>query len=98
MLPRPERTRLASSSDSVPDITVTRGPLATTVEITGKFFGGGLVRRLVQFYENYPRIDFETELNDIPDLTVVVAEFPLAADVDEVRRAIPNGFSHGAWA
>ena len=29
---------------------------------------------------------------------MVVAEFPLAADVDEVRRAIPNGFSHGAWA
>jgi len=98
MLPRPERTRLASSSDSKPTIFVTRGPLATTVEITGKFFGGGLARRLIQFYENYPRIDFETELDDIPDLTVVVAEFPLAADVDEVRRAIPNGFSHGAWA
>ena len=98
MLPRPERTRLASSSDSKPTITVTRGPLATTVEITSKFFGGGPARRLIQFYENYPRIDFETELNDIPDLTVVVAEFPLAADVDEVRRAIPNGFSHGAWA
>ena len=94
----PERTRLASSSDFKPTITVTHGPLATTVEITSKFFGGGPARRLIQFYENYPRIDFETELNDIPDLTVVVAEFPLAADVEEVRRAIPNGFSHGAWA
>ncbi|HMD86091.1 MAG TPA: glycoside hydrolase family 38 C-terminal domain-containing protein [Terriglobia bacterium] len=98
MLARPGRTRLASSSDSKPTITVAQGPLATTVEIAGKCYGGGPVHRLIRFYENYPRIDFETELNDIPDLTVVVAEFPLAADVDEVRRAIPNGFSHGAWA
>ena len=98
MLPRPERTRLASSGDSKPTLTVTRGPLATTVEITSQFLGGSRVRRLIHFYENYPRIDFETELNDIPDLTVVVAEFPLAQDIEEVRRAIPNGFSHGAWA
>jgi len=98
MLPRPDRIRLGSSSDSQPTLTVTRGPLATTVEVAGKFFGGGLARRVIQFYDNYPRIDFETELNDIPNLTVVVAEFPLAADVDEVRRAIPGGFSHGAWA
>lgn len=95
---RPNRIRLASSSDSKPAINVSRGPVATTVEITGKFFGGGAIRRTIQFYENYPRIDFETELNDVPNLTVVVAEFPLAADVDEIRRAIPNGFSHGAWA
>ncbi|MBZ5561607.1 MAG: hypothetical protein LAP13_04220 [Acidobacteriia bacterium] len=98
MLPRPERIRLGSSSDSKPAVAVTQGPLAMTVEITNKFFGGGLARRSIRFYNNYPRIDFETELNDIPDLTVVVAEFPLAADVDEVRRAIPGGFTHGAWA
>jgi alpha-mannosidase len=98
MLPRPERTKVASSSDSPPTITVTQGPLATTVEITSRFYGGGPVRRLMQFYYKYPRIDFETELNDIPDRTVVVAEFPLAAEVEEVRRGIPNGFSHGAWA
>jgi hypothetical protein len=33
-----------------------------------------------------PRIDFETELNDIPDYTVVVAEFPLAGDCPEALR------------
>ena len=98
MLPRPGRTRLASSSDSKPSITVTQGSLATTVGITGPFFGGGPARRRIRFYDNYPRIDFETELNDIPNLTVVIAEFPLSADVAEVRRGIPNGFSHGAWA
>lgn len=98
MLPRPERTRLGTSSDSKPMISVTTGPLATIVEIRGKFFGGGDCRRSIQLYNEHPRIDFETELNDIPDLTVVVSEFPLSADIDEVRRAIPNGFSHGAWA
>jgi hypothetical protein len=29
---------------------------------------------------------------------VVVSEFPLAEDIAEVRRGIPCGFSHGAWA
>lgn len=98
MLARPGRTRLGSSSDSKPIIAVSQGPLATTVEIAGKFFGGGKARRTIRFYANHPRIDFETELNDIPDLTVVVAEFPLAADVEEIRRAIPGGFTHGAWS
>lgn len=98
MLPRPERTRLGTSSESKPEISVTSGSLATLVEIKSKFFGGGDCRRVIQFYNDYPRIDFETELNDIPDRTVVISEFPLSADIDEVRRAIPNGFSHGAWA
>jgi alpha-mannosidase len=50
------------------------------------------------FYNDYPRIEFETELNDIPDGTVVVAEFPLAKAVKEVRRGVPYGFSDAAWA
>ena len=33
------------------------------------------------------------ELNDIPNLTVVVAEFPLAKAPAEIRRGIPFGFS-----
>jgi hypothetical protein len=52
----------------------------------------------MRFYEDYPRIDFETEVEDIPDITVVVAEFPLADEITEVRRGIPSGFSHGAWS
>jgi hypothetical protein len=47
------------------------------------------------FHNGQPRIDFETELNDLPDRTVVVAEFPLAGPVREVRRGIPYGFSPG---
>src|SRR5450631_4464373 len=56
------------------------------------------VHRPRTFYQHNPRIDFETEVEDLPNLTVLVAEFPLAGNVDEVRRGIPFGFSHGAWA
>lgn len=98
MPPRPERNRLSSSSDHPSTIRVTKGAVALTVEATGTFYGGGAIRRLMRFYHDHPRIDFETELNDIPTHTVVVSEFPLAADVLEVRRGIPYGFSHGAWA
>jgi len=93
MLPRPERIRLASTGEFRPAITVTKGPLATTVEVESSFYGGGPCRRTVRFYQDCPRIDFETELNDIPDSTVVVAEFPLADEVTQIRSGIPNGFS-----
>lgn len=97
MPPRPERTRLATSSDKPSKIKVSEGPIATTIEATGTFYGGGLIRRVTRFYHAHPRIDFETELNDIPNFTVVVAEFPLAENVIEIRRGIPFGFSHGGW-
>jgi alpha-mannosidase len=96
--PRPERRRLASSSDFEVKLRVREGPLAVTVEAQSKFYGGGFCRRLTRFYKDYARIDFETELTDIPNLTVVLAEFPLAQSPQEVRRGIPFGFSHGAWA
>ena len=95
---RPDRTRLASSNDFKPKVTVTSGPLATIVEMTSEFYGGGQSRRTMRFYQDFPRIDFETDVQDIPDITVVVSEFPLAEDVVEVRRGIPGGFSHGAWS
>jgi alpha-mannosidase len=95
---RPDRTRLASSSDFKPTVNVSSGPLATTVELASDFYGGGPSRRVMRFYKDFPRIDFETEVQDIPNITVVVAEFPLAEDIEEVRRGIPCGFSHGAWA
>lgn len=98
MLARPDRVRVASSSDNPSTIQVRRGPLSTTVEVTGAFVNGGAIRRTVRFYENSLRIDFETELNDIPVHTVVVSEFPLADDILEVRRGIPFGFSHAAWS
>lgn len=97
MLVRAQRDRLATSSDAPVRITATRGPLCLTVIADGTFHGGGACRRLVRFYHDSPRIDFETTLNDVPDRTVVVSEFPLAQEVTEVRRGIPYGFTHGAW-
>ncbi len=98
MPPRPERLRLATSSDHPSTVQLRRGPVAYTIEVQGSFYGGGVIRRIVRLYHESPRIDFETELNNIPDYTVVVAEFPLAAEVPEIRRGIPYGFSHGAWS
>ncbi|MGA7409177.1 MAG: hypothetical protein WBW33_01760 [Bryobacteraceae bacterium] len=97
MLPRPQRDRLDSTSSHEQRIRVRQGPLATIVEVEGPFIGGGTCRRTMTFYNYHPRIDFTTELNDLPNLTVVVAEFPLAGSISEVRRGIPYGFSHGAW-
>jgi hypothetical protein len=54
------------------------------------------VRRL-WLHNEYPRIDFETELNDLPDGAIALTEFPLIGDISEVRRGVPYGFSHGAW-
>ena len=79
-------------------ITVTEGPLSITVQVKSNFYGDALCTRLIRFYKEFQRIDFETELNDIPDLTVVVAEFPLFEKPLEIRRGIPFGFSQGAWS
>jgi len=96
--PRPKRPKLATSNDYKSTISVTEGPLAYTVVVKSEFYGGAPMVRLMRFYKNYQRIDFETELNDIPDLTVVMSEFPLAEKPLEIRRGIPFGFSHAPWA
>ena len=98
MAPVEGRAQLASSSDSASKVSLTKGAVAFSVTSESKFYGGGTLRRVVRFYHDHPRIDFETELNDIPTYTVIVAKFPLAADITEVRRGIPYGFSHGAWS
>jgi alpha-mannosidase len=98
MVDRPDRERVADSSQSAPRWTVRTSAAATMVEAESTFVGGGRLRRMMTFYRDHPRIDFETELNDLPDRTIVVAEFPLAGPVHEVRRGIPYGFAHAAWA
>ena len=98
MPPRPGRVKLDSSSDHDSVVRIERGPVSISVEAASHFWGGGALIRRLRFYHDYPRIDFETELNDIPDYSVVIAEFPLAEDVVEVRRGIPYGFAHSGWA
>ncbi len=97
MLPRERRNILATSNESPVEISAASGPLATVVTVRGGLPGAGPCRRTVVFHHDYPRIDFETELNDIPDRTVVTTEFPSNESIAEVRRGIPYGFSHGAW-
>ena len=97
MPPIPERERLTTSNEGQSSIEVSKGPLTTTITVAGKFLGGTL-RRTIRLYENHARVDFETELNDIPNYTVVYVDFPLANDIDEVMRGVPFGFSHAAWS
>ena len=98
MAARPGRSELMRSDKSPVSLRAFRGSVATTIQAESRFFGGGTLLRRMRFYREFPRIDFETELNDIPDYTVVVAEFPLAGNVTEVRRGIPYGFAHSGWS
>ena len=90
---RPDRPRRGSSSESPCKIRARSGPLATIVEIESSFVSGSKLKRTIFFYGKNPRIDFETEITDIPDKTVIVAEFPLAETPSIVRRGIPFGFA-----
>jgi alpha-mannosidase len=94
----PEQDKVGTSNDGPSSIVASKGPLSTTVVVSGKFYGGGTLRRTIRLYEEHERIDFETQINDVPDYTVVYADFPLAQDVEEVRRGVPFGFSHAAWS
>jgi alpha-mannosidase len=98
MPPRSGRVKLDSSNDHDSSVRIESGPVSISVEATSTFWGGGTLIRRVRFYHDFPRIDFETELNDIPNYSVVVAEFPVAEDVVEIRRGIPYGFAHSGWA
>jgi alpha-mannosidase len=97
MQPRPER-KVVGSSHGETKVSVREGPLSWLIEAQGELSGAGPIVRRIRLYKNFARVDFETELNDLPNQTVAFAEFPLADDVNEIRRGIPYGFSHGAWA
>ncbi|MEN6336656.1 MAG: DUF5703 domain-containing protein [Phycisphaerales bacterium] len=93
---RDQRKRLGDSSQAKAQIHVSEGPLATVVNVDSTLLGR-VVHQTILFYKDSPRIDFDVELNDVPDKTIVLAEFPLAQAVRETRRGIPYGFSHAAW-
>lgn len=97
MQPRGERAALGDTGQVRPEIRVTTGPVAIEVTVESRFLDSSACLRRVRFHLHHPRIDFETELRDIPDQTVVLAEFPLAGNITQVRRGVPYGFSHGAW-
>ncbi len=94
---RSDRTRTASSEDYPAEIEVAEGPLTITVVSRSGFYGDSRLKRLVRFYKDSPRIDFETEVNDIPDMHVALVEFPMASIPTDIRKGIPYGFEHTAW-
>lgn len=94
---RENRVETASTRNKPANISVIKGSVATIVEITKNLFGKNDVKQIVKIYENYPRIDFDLYLEDIPDKTVVSAEFPLKPEIKQIRRGIPYGFAAGSW-
>ena len=98
MPPIPENQQISTSDAGSTHIEARRGPLSTTIVSTSTFYGGGVLERTVRIYDAHPRIDFEVELNDIPNNTVVFSSFAFAEEINEVRRGVPFGFSHAAWA
>lgn len=97
MAPHPAREIVGTSDDGAATVLAMRGPVAYTVTATSTLLGQPL-RRMIRFYHHHPRIDFSTELNDVPNYTVVTAQFPLASPVLETRRGIPFGISQSAWS
>jgi alpha-mannosidase len=95
---RQERQAVVSSEEFPAEISVTEGELSITVTINSNFYGNAAMKRLIRFYKTSPRIDFETDIQDIPDKHVVVAEFPLKTSPTEIRKGIPYGFEHAAWS
>jgi alpha-mannosidase len=93
MLPRPQRRILETSSHYPVRISGFRGPLATTITAEGNFYGGSKLQRLVRFYHDFPRIDFETRLELHAEEVLITVDFPLAAEVIERTRGIPYGFA-----
>lgn len=93
MLPRPQRRVLDSSSHYPVRILAFRGPLATTITARCNFYGGSKLERLIRFYHDFPRIDFETQLDLRADEVLITVDFPLSSDVVERTRGIPYGFA-----
>jgi len=93
MAPRPLRKITDSTGRHKAAWQVFRGPLATTVVARSGFAGGSLVERKVTFYENYPRIDFQTTLDMRARNLLVTTDFPLAGRVVDRTRGIPFGFA-----
>lgn len=94
MVPRKLRKVLANSSDFIPEITVTKGEISTRINMVSEFYKNSTIKRTITLYRDYPRIDFDTELIDIPDNSLqVTAAFPLAEKIKTAKRGIPFGFS-----
>ncbi len=94
MVPQNQRKCIARSGDYTPQYDVEHGVLRTHITIRSDFYGDSKIVRRVILYADYPRVDFETELVDIPDdRCQVLAHFALAGEIANAKRGIPYGFS-----
>ncbi|MGH9398642.1 MAG: glycoside hydrolase family 38 C-terminal domain-containing protein [Terriglobia bacterium] len=84
---------LETSSHYPVQVRAFRGPLATTITAQSNFYGGSKLERLIRFYHDFPRIDFETQLVLHAEEVLITVDFPLAAEVVERTRGIPYGFT-----
>jgi len=94
MVFRADRKQVVTSADAPSRITAAESATAVIVTIDGQLFGP--CHRTIRFHKSEPRIEFETELNGIPDRHVVVAQFPLSGPITKSRRGIPYGFAEDA--
>jgi alpha-mannosidase len=93
MLPRPQRRVLATSGRYPAEVRAFRGAVATTITARSHFYGDSALTRLIRFHHEFPRVDFETQLDLHADEALITVDFPLAADVRERTRGIPYGFA-----
>ena len=95
--PRKDRVEIASTKGSEASIDVQEGELAAIITITSDLFAKGDAQRIMTVYHNFPRIDFDVYLKDVPDKTLVLSEFIFTQDVVNTRRGIPYGFVKEKW-
>jgi len=97
MVDRDKRHEVKVSSPRKTNIEVYKGPVATIVKVRSKFLNNQPMERTIRFYQNHRRIDFETNLHNVPNRKVISAEFPFSSKVISIRRGIPYGYAEGSW-
>jgi len=88
--PRSKRTRITNFGEYKLNVSATQRRdeiLVAAYDESSKY------TREIVFNTVHPRIEFHTRICDLPDRSVLVAEFPLAETPAEIRRGIPFGFS-----
>src|SRR5262249_35181720 len=92
-VPRPQRKLVDSSSNHAVVWDVQRGPLTTVLIARSGFVGQSTLERRITLYKNFPRIDFQTELDLRVPNVVITVDFPLHGAIVERARGIPYAFA-----
>ena len=90
---RKDRVAFESTKGEAADIEYQKGGLAQIIKITTSLNRKNDVHQMITVYNEYPRIDFDVYLEDLPDRTVTFMDFVPAAEVMEESRGVPYGFT-----